>query len=62
MKKKWKKPELIILHKGTPQEAILTNCKAPSVMGDPTLGMAGQYCGNDKPDSCQNCHARPSKS
>ncbi|MFO7685077.1 MAG: hypothetical protein R6V60_03200 [Desulfobacterales bacterium] len=62
MQKKWKKPELIVLQKGQPQEAVLTNCKAPSVSGDPQPQPVGQMCGNDKAGACQNCQARPSKS
>jgi hypothetical protein len=62
MKKNWTKPELIILKRGLSQEAVLTFCKAPSVMGDPTLLVPGQYCGNDKANSCQNCQSRPTKS
>ena len=62
MQKKWKKPELIILQKGQPQEAVLTHCKAVSVAGSPETGTVGQNCGNPKPASCQTCQARPDKS
>ena len=58
MKKVWKRPELIVLLKGQSQEAVLTHCKTVSIAGLPTLLTAGQYCGNDKADSCQNCKAR----
>jgi len=62
MQKKWQKPELVVLRKGQTQEAILTNCKAPSVPGQPQPNPVGQYCGNDKVGACQNCQARPSNS
>jgi hypothetical protein len=62
MREKWTKPELIILKKARSQEAVLTHCKSPATMGDPTLLTAGQHCGNDKLNSCQNCAARPDKS
>jgi len=62
MKKKWQTPELVVLRKGQTQEAILTNCKAPSVPGQPQPNPVGQYCGNNKLGACQNCQARPSNS
>ena len=34
-KKKWQNPELIVLVRGKPEEAVLTACKASLVAGDP---------------------------
>lgn len=62
MQKKWKKPELIVLQKGQPQEALRSACKAPSIPGDPQPEPIGQYCGNNKLGACQNCHNRPQMS
>lgn len=62
MKKKWKKPELIVLHKGTPQEAILTFCKSVALPGEPNIEAVGNNCGNDKLGSCQNCQSRGQQS
>lgn len=61
MKKEWTKPELIVLLQGKAEEAVLLHCKAVTIAGDPTLNQGGQLCGNDKLNSCQNCHARPPK-
>jgi hypothetical protein len=30
MKKPWKKPELVVLVRGTPEEAVLRACKGPA--------------------------------
>ncbi len=61
MKKEWIKPELIVLLQGKAEESVLTFCKAVTIAGDPTLNQGGQLCGNDKINSCQNCHSRPPK-
>jgi len=58
MQKKWKKPELIIMQKAQPQEAILTHCKTVVLNGNPETGTVGQTCGNPKANSCQACKAR----
>jgi len=62
MRKKWHKPELIVLLKGKTQEAVLTVCKAVTVSGDPETGTVGQTCGNPNAGSCSACSARPPKS
>jgi hypothetical protein len=52
-KKAWKKPELIVLHRGNPEERILSACK--------TAGVAG-YPDNTDTDCiqngtyCESCH------
>ncbi len=33
MKKVWKKPKLIVLYRGRPEEAVLQSCKALNVRG-----------------------------
>ena len=33
MKKPWKKPKLIVLFRGRPEEAVLQACKAATTMG-----------------------------
>lgn len=55
--KKWSRPELIVLARSNPEEAVLTFCKriAPS-----SLGPADNQTGCDDGDAgtCRNCQAR----
>ena len=61
-KKSWEKPQLIILAKGTPEENVLTHCKA---IGYPFKAPFSQQLGQqgcDEPDGkgeCGACQARP---
>ena len=53
MKKKWKKPELIVLVRSMPAENVLTNCK---IQGYPTgpLSSGGVAC-TANPDTGEPC-------
>jgi hypothetical protein len=33
MKKVWKKPELVVLYRGKPEESVLQNCKGGATTG-----------------------------
>jgi hypothetical protein len=50
-KKQWVKPELIVLARGRPEEAVLKNCKGPSKSGD----YASKQSGCNDNNSCGNC-------
>ena len=39
-KKVWQKPELVILTRSTPEEAVLTACKLGGATTGPTTGVA----------------------
>ena len=39
-KKEWQKPELIILTRSTPEEAVLTACKVGGATTGPTMTLA----------------------
>jgi hypothetical protein len=41
MKKAWEKPQLIVLVRSTPEEAVLTGCKNANVSGP---GVGAQNC------------------
>ena len=51
-KKEWKKPELIVLVRGKPEEAVLTACK----VSGPQIG-AQVYVGGCPNDMCMACLA-----
>ncbi len=38
MKKVWQKPELVVLVRGKPEEAVLTACKGGTFSGSPQVG------------------------
>jgi len=38
MKKKWKKPELLVLYRGRSEEWVLKHCKRPQAFGPGVLG------------------------
>jgi len=59
-KKKWKKPELIVLVRGNPEEAVLTFCKT-DFLGS---SWAGDYrnCGQPTAIGCGNACAAISAS
>jgi hypothetical protein len=57
MKAEWKKPSLIILSRGNPEEMVLEQCKSVK-----SAGSGGPQCGQNKCDttkegSCQSCQA-----
>ena len=58
MKKVWQKPELIILLKGKPEEAVLTQCKTEKFGVAEGTDASGQACGNNLQRSCNPCLSR----
>ena len=48
MKKLWKKPKLVVLYRGKPEESVLAACKAD--MGGSPPGPAFNKCKNRPPD------------
>ncbi|MCU0486684.1 MAG: hypothetical protein MUC85_11325 [Anaerolineales bacterium] len=57
-KKTWETPQLVVLGRGTPQENVLTHCKAQASGGGPETNDQG--CGWIGA-SCAACQARPDK-
>ncbi len=45
MKKSWKKPELIVLVRSKPEEAVLTGCKAMDTLSGGAISDAGRLNG-----------------
>ncbi|MFC1815829.1 hypothetical protein ACFL0M_07780 [Thermodesulfobacteriota bacterium] len=41
MKNVWKKPELVVLYRGRPEEDVLLNCKRASQPGSPQSAVSG---------------------
>lgn len=57
---KWQRPELIVLHKGRPEENVLTQCKynaAPLGTGGTQADTLGHGCQATKDKSCQACQS-----
>jgi hypothetical protein len=54
MKKVWKKPKLVGLYRGRPDEAVLTCCKNNTVVCDPADDASVHY-GCQYPDNCNCC-------
>ena len=50
-KKPWTKPELIVLVRNTPEEAVLGVCKHETVFGPETLDW---YCFDHHCDQCES--------
>jgi hypothetical protein len=56
-KKAWKTPELIILARNRPEEAVLAICKDVGVTASiPTNNSQG--CGDNTPGNCGTCQNR----
>lgn len=53
MKVAWKKPGLLVLSRGTPDEVVLVNCKTGRIGGSGP-GNKVEYCENRL---CENCSA-----
>ena len=53
MKRKWKRPELIVLIKGRPEENVLFHCKAGINKDGPVHNAS--YCKEDINGTCTNC-------
>jgi len=61
MKKTWPKPELIVLLRSKPEEAVLLHCKTEKIGIAAGTDIAGQACGNQMIGSrCNPCQARAS--
>lgn len=59
-KKKWLKPELVILFRGKPEESVLTVCRynaAPLGTGGEQSEMLGHGCQATRLNSCQACQS-----
>ena len=58
-KKQWTKPQLIVLARGTPEEAVLTHCKR---IGDTTTNTpettSQTGCDRGNNQNCGNCQSR----
>ncbi|MCX6844806.1 MAG: hypothetical protein NTX53_21290 [candidate division WOR-3 bacterium] len=52
-KKEWHKPELTVVVRGKPEEAVLGGCKTVGPSAGPTVGE--QFC--IYPDTCPLCNA-----
>jgi len=58
-KKKWLKPELVILFRGKPEECVLEHCRY-NTAPDGTGGIQtfdGHGCQASKANSCQACNS-----
>jgi len=58
-KLKWQRPELIVLHRGRPEESVLEACKynaAPDGTGGIKTAI-GHGCQASKAGSCQACQS-----
>jgi hypothetical protein len=53
-RKQWQKPELVVLTRSKPEEAVLTVCKAGSILGPRTSFTS--WCVES---GCPNCLDRP---
>ena len=53
MKKAWKKPELTVLVRTRPEEAILGGCKTGVIVGDPNG--TNTTCYENLAGPCPNC-------
>lgn len=55
--KPWQAPKLIVLTRTHPEEAVLTACKNPGIMGNPSDFYQG--CGiSDGVGPCSDCEAQ----
>ena len=56
MKKKWQKPELVVLLRGEPNEAVLTGCKLKESGSGPNPFFDGcKLEQTGAPDDCARC-------
>jgi hypothetical protein len=51
-KKKWRRPELIVLVRGRPEEMVLLACKTVSGPGESYRDGTGYYCTRDDDNNC----------
>lgn len=55
-KKKWERPQLIVLFRGKPEEAVLNGCKGPWTTGYAYVAGNCMYGGSvDGTPWCANC-------
>ena len=57
MKKKWEKPELIVLLRGKPEEVLQSNCKNVGALTFARPLVDSQGCGEGT-GNCGVCHPR----
>jgi len=57
MKKTWHTPELIILFRGKPEEAVLCNCKHANMAAVSPYTLNNSCCVNVGCNTCQNTTA-----
>ncbi|NLP11097.1 MAG: hypothetical protein BWY83_00291 [bacterium ADurb.Bin478] len=55
-KKEWKKPELIVLLRGKPEEVLTNNCKVVGALRGPAGNSQG--CGDSIDTNCGSCQGR----
>ena len=58
MKKKWEKPELIVLLRGKPEEVLESNCKNVGSITFNTPATDSQGCGDGGAQNCGSCQGR----
>ncbi|HEX9117390.1 MAG TPA: hypothetical protein VGA61_15080 [Anaerolineae bacterium] len=58
-KTQWTRPQLIVLAKGTPEESVLTVCKAINAGSGPTATQQTNCQDVNSPSVCGACQARP---
>lgn len=55
--KTWTKPELIVLVRSQPEEAVLDNCKSDSIAGGNPTSIQNSCHGSDGPPNGEGCYA-----
>lgn len=60
-KKVWSKPQLIVLVRNHPEEAVLEHCKQSSVGFHGPGDSVHQGCADYIDTNCTNCHSRGGK-
>ena len=53
----WEKPKLVVLMRGTPDEAVLTACKSTNASGSPMAPISGYHKCHVAAETDQNCGA-----
>lgn len=57
-KKEWTRPQLIVLARGTPEEAVLYNCKRIGDVQGPQASVQQACETSENPSVCGACQAR----
>ncbi len=58
-KPKWTKPHLIVLARGTPEEAVLLHCKSIHAPNNLPEALEQSNCSDVLTTNCGACQARP---